>query len=159
MTTASCQYPGIPVSRNNLVKYGPTLETRVGFDSLYQPNLGLAPNVPKELIPALVDTGAYASCVDSQLAENLGLPYSGKIPVSGSAGLKEHKTYIGQIYIPSLKFALYGRFSGVDLLAGKQPHVVLLGRDLLKYFRMVYDGQKGTVLIDRCQDPDFLART
>ena len=148
MTTASCQYPGVPVSRNSLVAYGPTLEVRVGFDASYRPVTGRVPKLRQDLIPALVDTGATESHVDTQLAVALELPYVGPTKVSGaSGGIREHPTYLAQIYIPDLKITVYGKFASADLLKGKQPHAVILGRTLLQGFRMVYDGKKGTVLI------------
>jgi hypothetical protein len=40
-------------------------------------------------------------------------------------------------------------FAGVDLLAGGQSHVPLIGRSLLRSFRMLYEGDTGTVTITR----------
>jgi hypothetical protein len=51
------------------------------------------------------------------------------------------------MFVPELRTTYYGSFAGVDLAAGGQPHVVLIGRDMLQHVRLVYDGLTGQVTI------------
>ena len=39
--------------------------------------------------------------------------------------------HLAQIYVPSLDFTVYGRFSAVHLAAGGQAHQALIGRTFL----------------------------
>ncbi len=62
--------------------------------------------------------------------------------------------HLAQIYVPTLAFTLYGAFARVDLVAGGQPHVALIGRTFLQHFRMVYEGATGTVSLEEQGAPD-----
>lgn len=135
--------------RLQLYRFGPTLRVQIGFDPEFKPHSTGSPVLPKESYPALIDTGALDSCVDAQLAINLGLPIVDRTPVSGVHGAHPVNVHIAQILIPDLKFSEHGRFYGVHLQAGGQPHFALLGRALLSHLQMVYDGPKGEVSIHR----------
>ena len=144
MSEAECEFQGPEF----LFQQGPTLYADVGFDPGYRPGSTHRPNLQNNNIPALVDTGAFASCVDSKIAQVLNLPQiDHTVRVSGARGSHEHNMHLGQIYIPALDFTLWGRLIAVDQLAGVQPHGVLLGRDFLQRFRMEYEGRTGRVFI------------
>jgi hypothetical protein len=64
---------------------------------------------------------------------------------AGVHGAKEVNVHLAQVYIPSLKYTIYGAFSGVDLRAGGQAHSALIGRTFLRQFKMIYDGPTGDV--------------
>ena len=131
-----------------LVRNGPTLSVRIGFDPAYRKGVG-TPNLPAEEHPALVDTGALVSCIDSALAANLGLPIVDRQPVSGVHGAHEVNLHLAQINIPTLDFTIIGRFHGVHLTDGGQLHLALLGRTFLNRCTMSYDGFDGRVTIRR----------
>jgi Aspartyl protease len=66
-------------------------DVQIGFDPTYDPRavpLGV-PNLPKNHIHALVDTGASGSCIDSALAMTLNLPIVDRRTVSGAHGAAE----------------------------------------------------------------------
>jgi predicted aspartyl protease len=104
-----------------------------------------APNIPNRTFPALVDTGALESCIDSGLAMQLNLPIIDRRPISGVHGVGTVNVHLAQIVIPSLNFVLHGAFCAVDLIAGGQAHHALIGRTFLQNFTMVYEGRTGTV--------------
>ena len=115
MSEAECEFQGPEF----LFQQGPTLYADVGFDPGYRPGSTHRPNLQNNNIPALVDTGAFASCVDSKIAQVLNLPQiDHTVRVSGARGSHEHNMHLGQIYIPALDFTLWGRLIAVDLLAG-----------------------------------------
>ena len=143
MPEVECGFP----DQNQLVKFGPTLWVEIGFDSKYKPERNGRPNLPQTQHPALVDTGATESCIDSTLATVLKLPIVDRQWVSGIHGKDEVNVHVAQIYVPSLKFTTYGRFCGVHLSAGGQPHQALIGRTFLRSFTLVYDGTAGTVTV------------
>lgn len=59
---------------------------RIGFESGFDETESLNPDIPPDLFPALVDTGASANSIDADLAARLGLPgIDVDTAVSGSA--------------------------------------------------------------------------
>jgi predicted aspartyl protease len=98
-------------------------------------------------VPALVDTGASQSCIDSDLAAALGLKPIDEILMAGVGGAKQHLVYLAHILIPQLDIIQWGAFAGVDLKAGGQAHRVLLGRTFLNGCILIYDGIRAQVTI------------
>lgn len=62
-------------------------------------------------------------------------------------GAGEVNVHLAQILIPSLDIVISGRFTGVHLYAGGQPHGALIGRTLLQHVTMIYNGITGSVII------------
>ena len=144
MPTVNCGFNG----GYQLTRHGPTIAVAIGFDPDYRQGPSTRPNLPPNRYPALVDTGAVATCIDAELAMLLDLPVmSSKQPVSGIGGRADANEYMAQIYIPELDFTIAGPFVGVHLRAGGQPHYALLGRTFLRHFSMHYDGRTGAVII------------
>jgi predicted aspartyl protease len=121
----------------------------IGFDPTYVP--GRVPPQPVHLPPtphpALIDTGATESCIDSGLAMQLNLPIIDQRPISGIHGAGLVNVHLAQIHIPSLAYTIWGAFCAVDLVAGGQAHYALIGRTFLRDFTMVYEGRTGTVTL------------
>ena len=136
-----------------LVRFGPTIFVLIGFDPAYSPGVSPRPSLPQLELPALVDTGASESCIDSALAQKLELPAVDTGFISGVQGASETIFYLAQIYVPRLNWTIYGRFSGVHLTTGGQPHNALMGRDFLRNFVLTYEGRTGDVIIGNNFDP------
>ena len=100
-------------------------------------------------IPALIDTGANLNAIDDAWAQQMGLPIVDQVSVSGISGSIVLNVYLARIMISGLAIDQLGRFTGVHLQAGGQSHLALLGRELLKDCRLVYDGATGSVVISR----------
>lgn len=133
--------------RDALALYGPTLGVQIGFDPAFLPGLS-NPDLPPENHPALVDTGATESCIDSALALMLKLPIVDRQEVAGVHGADTVNVHLAQIYVPTLNFTVYGRFAGVHLHAGgHHPYFALIGRDFLLNFTMMYEGRTGIVIL------------
>lgn len=130
-----------------LVRHGPTLYVQIGFDPTFRPDDAARPVLPEIKLPALVDTGATESCIDSVLATKLGLPVVDQWAIAGVQGESKVNVHLAQIYVPDLEFTVSGRFPGVHLSDGGQPHSSLIGRTFLQNFIMVYEGRTGTVTI------------
>ena len=144
MSRANC---GFNLQPALLVKFGPTLRVQIGFDAAFEYSSGSAPENSGELNPALVDTGAFESCIDSQVAAALKLPVVDRRSVAGAQGSFSVNVHMAQIYVPDLGETAYGRFCGVHLAAGGQMHVALIGRRFLRNFTMTYEGRTGDVFI------------
>jgi predicted aspartyl protease len=140
--------------RDLLVAKGPTTSVEIGFNpdlfhadpAVVQQAMAAAHAQPQQqLIEALIDTGATESCIDEDLAQQLQLPLVDHQEGSGIGGKEKFNVYLGHIRIASLGFIQYGRFMGVKLKAGNQPHQALLGRSFLQGMILVYDGPTGSV--------------
>jgi predicted aspartyl protease len=137
-----------------LVWKGPTLGVDIGFNQeIFHPDPAIVQQAiasvharpPARFVEALIDTGASESCIDEDLAKELQLPLIDQAKGSGISGSEEFNIYLGYIRIAALGFLQYGRFMGVKLRAGNQPHQALLGRSLFKDMLLVYDGRDGSV--------------
>lgn len=128
-----------------LGQLGPTLWVHVGYDPHWMP--GSVPNLPQDLQPALIDTGATIGGIDSALALALQLPIVDVRLESGVSGPTQFNIHAAQIYIPALNHLFYGQFAGYHLAAGGILHRALLGRAFLADCRMIYDGRTGSVAI------------
>lgn len=129
-----------------LAQRGPTIDVWLGIDGKNIP--GLSDDMERVQLPALIDTGATGNAIDGLLAASLKLPIVGTSSVSGVRGEHSHVVHLAQVYVPSLDATIYGRFVAVELLNGRQPHAVLLGRTFLENYSMIYVGQTGEVILD-----------
>ncbi|HEX3069367.1 MAG TPA: aspartyl protease family protein [Thermoanaerobaculia bacterium] len=146
--------PRVISGREMLVMTGPTAAVEIGFNAdlfhadpaVVQQAINSAHAQPlSQLVEALIDTGASESCIDEDLARHLELPLIDHQVGSGIGGKETFNVYLGHVRIAALGFIQYGRFMGVKLAAGSQPHQALLGRTLLQGMILVYDGRDGSV--------------
>jgi predicted aspartyl protease len=162
---ANCGFPPVTVvpdtdppqvisGQNALVFIGPTVPVEIGFSPdmfhsdpivVQQAIQSVHAQPPSQLVEALIDTGAGDSCIDEDLAQQLQLPLIDHQEGSGIGGRETFNVYLGHVRIASLGYIQYGRFMGVKLQAGKQPHRALLGRTLFTELILVYDGRDGSV--------------
>jgi predicted aspartyl protease len=133
-----------------LMSKGPTTRVEVDFDpGLFnadpaQVQAALAARTaPPQLVEALIDTGALESCIDEDLATSLQLPLIDEGEASGVGGKEKFNVYLGHIRIVALNSYQFGRFLGVKLQQGQQPHRAISGRTLLQNMILVYDGRTG----------------
>jgi predicted aspartyl protease len=121
----------------------------VGFD----PNFGIAAGANPVPVPgitgvrALVDTGAFESCIDSLLAVQLNLPVIDRCQICGTVGRHEVNIHLAQVRVPSLDLMEYGSFAGVHLAEGGQQYQALIGRTFLQHLTMTYEGRSGAVTL------------
>lgn len=137
--------------KTTLIRVGPSIPVIVGHYA--QPGSTIATPTATETTFALVDTGACESCIDSDLAKKLGLPVIDTMQISGAGGSKTHDVYLAYINIMGLEFSQFGRFAGVHLSAGNQPHGVLLGRTFLSNVMLIYDGLRGQITLTSARIP------
>ena len=96
---------------------------------------------------ALIDTGAKRTSVDNCLAEDLGLTVNRMEPVATSAGRDLAPIYdTAKIFFPSLDLLIPLNLVGAKLRPDHQCDV-LLGRDILANYQMIYDGRTGRVTL------------
>jgi predicted aspartyl protease len=137
-----------PKAADALVQFGPTILVDTGWDQQFNYAsipLQSLPASGSTNIPALVDTGACESCIDEALAQNLGLPMVDRQVVAGVGGQLTVNVYLAHLSCAAIGHLMYGRFSGVHLTTGGQPHRAVIGRTFLQGLLMIYDGANGSV--------------
>lgn len=100
---------------------------------------------------AMIDTGASHTCAERKVLEGLGFAALGFAIASTPAGTLRPQIYAARLSLPdeALEFELDAVFA-IDFGAGPPPDaperslpIVLLGRDLLSGFQLVYNGPGG----------------
>jgi predicted aspartyl protease len=142
-----------------LLRKGPTIQVEVGFETTLFADPAQAKTVATamasgtttastfKVVEALVDTGAFDSCIDEDLAIELQLPLIDRRKCGGVGGEHELNVYLGHIRIPSLSQMHWGRFIGARLKVGGQPHQALIGRAQLSGMILIYDGRTGSATL------------
>ena len=125
---------------------GPVLDVLIGFDPNYRSGAPLT--LPSQPLRALLDTGATISSIDERLARTLNLTVVDSVKQTGISGEVECDVCLAQIEVPSLQVIFNGRFATLPLAEEGQPYSAILGRDILRYFRMQYDGPTDTLTIE-----------
>ena len=134
-------------SPDSLVPVGPTVRVHVSSKPAFKPQSKQQTSHRVREAWALVDTGSNASSIDSRLAQDLGLRPVDQQIVAGVGGEHAMSLFLARIYVPELKHAINGKFVGVHLKEGGQIHDVLLGRDFLSDYVMIYDGVTNRVTL------------
>ena len=119
----------------------------IGVDLGLDLDREVAENARKTPYTALIDTGAKRTSVDKGLAEDLGFTVQRMEPVATSAGRDLAPIYdTAKIFVPSLDLLLPLNLVGVKLRPDHNCDV-LLGRDILANYKMIYDGRTGRVTL------------
>lgn len=101
---------------------------------------------------ALIDTGASTSGVHQPILDQLSLLPIDSIPMHTPSGETRAFVYPTKVSFPALSVTDYtmNRVVGSQLdweTSQGQRVIMLLGRDLLSYFLMVYNGKSNTVTL------------
>ena len=150
-------------SPSDLAKFGPLIPGRVGPPTSQNPKEGI-----EGLI--LIDTGSSNCSIDQSVADELGLESIRTVTSHGRGGAVDVKHYHAMIFIPTkpilgnhppnaitmLGFpqevgsvSLHRYHEGLENLPGRI--IGMLGRNLLQFTRMTYDGITGTIAIETDQ--------
>jgi len=101
---------------------------------------------------ALIDTGAYASAIDTAVFLALQIQAIDRAPFASAGGNATSEIFPANLSFPELKISKLEmeRVLGCPLgWTGKndEDFLMLIGRDILKNFLLVYDGVHGELLI------------
>ena len=131
---------------------GPTLRVVISVTKEHEANLVKVAQPTPEPVPggALIDTGASFTCVADHVCQKLGLQPTGMVTLGHAGGKEDRLCYPIQVSFPGSPLPpLYcPRACSVNLAEGQQGHIMLIGRDLLRHFRMVYNGPRGRIELD-----------
>lgn len=101
------------LSTNDVLEsFGPMLFVEIGYFDQSSQAIAAVASASGSRYPALIDTGARESAVDSSLAEELGLAVSEDMERQAVSilGVGTVNEYFAQISIPELGFSIAGRF-------------------------------------------------
>lgn len=124
-----------------LTHHGPVVQAEIytnEMEFLSQKNTTDA--MPHAKVKLLVDTGSNISGIDKKLVHKLSLsPYRDSLAVDGVGGVHQISRY---------RCVLFTRIFGgkglpLDVVEGdfsRSPYDGIIGRDVLQYCRLVYDG-------------------
>ena len=98
---------------------------------------------------ALLDTGAYKSAIDTNLASDLQLPTRGTHETAGATGSGEFPQFDAVLEIPMLETAVSPPLRGLPLQILEHPWIAVIGRDVLCQFEMLINGRSGLIRLER----------
>ncbi len=137
-----------------LTESGPLISVEVSIPPALKGHLSAKglPIPPAQSGFALIDTGAFATAVDQTVFDALGVPPIDKITTTTPHGVGESAVYPATITFPGLQVneMPMERIIGCNLkwqnIEGKEV-IMLLGRDLLQYFLLVYNGKSADIFL------------
>jgi Aspartyl protease len=115
------------------------------------------PVPPSQTGLALIDTGATMTCVHEPLLTSLGLHPVGTVRSGTAAGQTQQAVYMARLVFPLIGWTVDLQLVGVDLSGQTiavappgaqsqppaQPVVALLGRNLLRFCNLIWNGSGG----------------
>jgi predicted aspartyl protease len=126
---------------------------------VFQVTVGLADNVSQQLVQqgksvpnpisglALLDTGATSTCIDDATAQVLTLPVIDRQKISTPS----HDSVESNVYPALISFTgtpiKVNVLRAIGVALANQGLIVLLGRDMLQYFTIYYNGPFGQITI------------
>lgn len=137
-------------SASVLQKDGPCIRIEISapsFDLAEGLSVGLA-FPPPFGINAVIDTGASLTVVNPEVAATCKLRATGFVTVASVEKFGRYPQHAARIRFPGSEL---GEFDGIPVVAckiAKQPYACLIGRDILRSWRVTYNGGKGSVLIE-----------
>lgn len=124
----------------NLQQVGPIIEIIIlPPQPVYDSLRALGKPILQKKVIALIDTGASGSCINNDIATELGLIVRNSVTVGTPAGPTKQDLYDAGIALPNLTRNIFPvTVCGANL--GGQPYAALLGRDILSQCTLIYNG-------------------
>ena len=151
--------PSLDNNQKINVTHSPDNLSGLGFNipvmitgAAYDKNNREAKNI---IVTAHLDTGASITAVDEKIAETLGLRPLGTNKLLTANGLREARNYFVNISFPNTNLRSYKifvndcklPFNGNASDMNPQNFGVLLGRDIMSFWNIIWNGPSSTVFI------------
>jgi Aspartyl protease len=144
---------------DDMMRYGPLIPGRVALPTSRNPKDGIEGYF-------LIDTGASNFSIDQTVADELQLTPNRTVTSHGLGGAVDVKTYQAMIFIPAKpignyppqvtatlgfptevgSIGLHRYHEGLGNLPGRI--IGVMGRNILRFTRTVYDGMTGTITVE-----------
>lgn len=128
-----------------LTVHGPALEVEIAVPDDYASALTLAsvPLSQPQIGTALIDTGARFTAVDLRVLQALDLPPVSTVEVVTPSGREIQGVYMCRMSFPGTNIPVIQPMAVTGSQLSAFGHIALIGRDILNYALLVYDGQHG----------------
>lgn len=133
------------VGPTNLLRFGPTLQVEIYLPESVAKLRGQNPNFPAR---ALIDTGATGTCISPNIAVALNLQPLHQIDMAGVTGIEKSNVYAVDFTFPGSGILVRDWMVWEARNLSKHGFDMLLGRDILKNFLLVYDGVTGEIALE-----------
>jgi len=100
--------------------------------------------IPAKTVTALIDTGAFGSVIIPELAAELGLLQTGFRKVTSVQNEEDQPAFFARLQFQ------WGKGKDVSVVScplKTGPFQVLIGRDIMQHWNLIYNGAKGTVTV------------
>ena len=98
-------------------------------------------------VSALIDTGASITVINPKLAESRKLQMTGSVTLSAAGNRAKYPAYVASLSFPGTSLRSFELIQVVGCQLPQQPISCLIGRDILRRWRITYDGRNATVKI------------
>ena len=140
---------------HTLQRTGPITQVEIAMPGPLREVLGAKGDIapPPRTGLALIDTGAFATAVDEAIFRDLGVSPIDVIETQSTSGSDKSNVYPAEVSFPDLglREIPLERVVGVNLGwpvgSGGKNVIMLLGRDLLKYFLLLYNGPRSDITL------------
>jgi hypothetical protein len=132
---------------HSLVQFGPLIQVVAAIPQALQKTIADAGKVvaAPQVVLALIDTGCTRTSIDKRIISALGVSPTGIATVGTASGLSQAELVPVQLTFPNLAGATITLPQAMTCDLTGQPISILVGRDILRHFVMIYDGQIGRV--------------
>lgn len=147
MPIHNVQYPTKPphTPQNLLTVFGPIISSSVSIPAkIAQIFSQEKKSIPTPVSgPALLDTGASATCVDEDILKSLGMPPVGQVRVSTPSGTVVQLQYPVRLEFPGSLIPILELNAVIGSSLKDQKIAVLIGRDILCRCLFIMNGPSG----------------
>ncbi len=95
----------------------------------------------------LIDTGAAVTIINPQLAETYKLKYTGPESITAAGHTGKYPGYAASISFPDRKLKAFDVVRIIACPLASAEMSCLIGRDILRFWELTYNGQSGEVTI------------
>jgi predicted aspartyl protease len=124
---------------------GPALQIEISVPDEYAAVLNQnSTSIPQPQVgTVLIDTGARFTAVDIEVLNALRLPPVSTIQVATPSGQEEQGVYMCKLVFPGTDIPPIQPMAVTGSKLAPFGHVALIGRDILNYALLIYDGRHG----------------
>ena len=134
---------------SELQSIGPIIKVLIGhslLDKAEAASAGLEFPEPRP-ISALIDTGAALTIINPRLAETYKLKYVGEARISAAGHTQDCRAFAPSIAFTNTQLRLFETVSVVACPLNRPEIACLIGRDILRYWELNYNGTTGEIRI------------
>ncbi len=135
--------PRRTIQDTEFVDCPPVIDVHISVEREWSTSAGILPKHNGLTYAALIDTGAEATIISSELASTIGAIQTSKATIHGFDGTQEISSTDVHIVIPSQNIVFSARAGISSLTSAGHTFSLVLGRSFLQHCRLEVEGQSG----------------